>query len=129
MKRKFLQGMFCIMFMSVCCSNAIAQKKDKKNKTNTTAQAANGLADRKFWLSQMDKMVRPMMRSLAHDSLHINMPTAVSIHSDDPEGRRKAQYLEVLGRVLSGISPWLQCEGGDDSEKALRKQYREWALQ
>ena len=129
MKKNILQLVFCALLITICCNDANAQKKDKNNKTNTIAQAANGLADRKFWLSQMDKMVRPMMRSLAHDSLRINMPTAVSIRSDDPDGRRKAQYLEVLGRVLSGIAPWLQCEGGDAAEKALRKQYREWALQ
>jgi hypothetical protein len=39
------------------------------------------------------------------------------------------QYVEVLGRVLSGIAPWLQLEGGSKEEVSLRKQYREWTIQ
>jgi hypothetical protein len=34
----------------------------------------------------------------------------------------------VLGRVLSGIAPWLQTEGGSADEVVLRNQYRQWAL-
>jgi hypothetical protein len=85
--------------------------------------------DRQFWLNQLDKMVRPVLRSLAHDSLRINMPTTVSIHVDNAESRRRVAYLEVLGRTLSGIAPWLQLEGGNPEEAALRKQYRTWVLE
>ncbi|HEY4206167.1 MAG TPA: beta-galactosidase, partial [Puia sp.] len=70
------------------------------------SSGATGLEDRKFWIGQMDKMVRPVVRSLAHDSLRINMPTAVSIHIDNAEHRKKVAYLEILGRTLSGIAPW-----------------------
>ena len=85
-------------------------------------------ADRKFWLSQLDKMVRPVLRSLANDSLKIVMPKTVSIHIDNSEHRQKVAYVEILGRTLSGISPWLQLEGGDPQEVALRNQYRQWAI-
>jgi hypothetical protein len=40
------------------------------------------------------------------------MPQMTSIRVDNKEIRVKVQYLEVLGRVLSGISPWLQLEAG-----------------
>jgi len=89
----------------------------------------NTLTDRQFWLQDMDKMVRPVIQSLAHDSLRINMPQVTSIHIDNKEHRIKVQYVEVLGRVLSGIAPWLQLEGGDAAEVALRKQYRTWVIQ
>lgn len=85
--------------------------------------------DRAFWLKEMDKMCRPVLESLAHDSLMIKMPQRVSIRTDNKESRIKVQYVEVLGRVLSGIAPWLQCEEGNAEEKAMRKQYREWTLQ
>lgn len=57
------------------------------------------------------------------------MPKVTSVHVDDKENRIKVQYVEVLGRVLSGIAPWLQLEGGSVSEMALRKQYRQWVIQ
>jgi len=97
-----------------------AQKKKK---------SAENLSDRQFWLQQMDKMVRPVLYNLAKDSLRIAMPQVTSIHIDNKEHRIKVQYVEVLGRVLSGIAPWLQLEDGDAKEIALRKQYREWVLQ
>ncbi len=109
------------MMLLICfAGTAVAQKtKSKKNVV---------LGDRQFWLQQMDKMVRPVMYNLAKDSLRIVMPKVTSIHVDNKDHRIKVQYVEVLGRVLSGIAPWLQLEGGAPEEVALRKQYREWAL-
>ena len=109
------------LMMLICISGtALAQKtKSKKNVV---------LGDRQFWLQQMDKMVRPVMYNLAKDSLRIAMPKVTSIHVDNKDHRIKVQYVEVLGRVLSGIAPWLELEGGAPEEVALRKQYREWAL-
>ncbi|HEV2479970.1 MAG TPA: crosslink repair DNA glycosylase YcaQ family protein [Puia sp.] len=69
--------------------------------------SAQKTGDRPFWIAELDRIARPVMRSLAHDSLRINMPTAVSIHIDNAEARRKVAYLEILGRTLSGIAPWL----------------------
>ncbi|MRX74505.1 DUF2264 domain-containing protein [Pedobacter petrophilus] len=107
--------------MLICfAGTAVAQKtKSKKNVV---------LGDRQFWLQQMDKMVRPVIYNLAKDSLRLAMPKVTSIHVDNKDHRIKVQYVEVLGRVLSGIAPWLQLEGGAPEEVALRKQYREWAL-
>ncbi|PVH26957.1 DUF2264 domain-containing protein [Sphingobacterium corticibacter] len=85
--------------------------------------------DRAFWLAEMDKMARPVIRSLAHDSLRIAMPQVTSKNVDNREHRIQVQYLEVFGRVLSGIAPWLQLEGGDEEEQALRNQYRTWVIQ
>jgi len=100
---------------------ASAQKKNKGNKPGM-------ITDRQFWLQQMDKMVRPVIYNLANDSLRIAMPKITSIHVDNKEHRIKVQYVEVLGRVLSGIAPWLQSESGDKNEKALRLRYRRWVL-
>ena len=112
-----------VLLLALCWGGvAMAQKHIK-----TATQKEMG--DRPFWVAQLDKMVRPVIRSLAHDSLRINMPTTVSIHIDNAEQRQKVAYLEILGRTLSGIAPWLQLEGGNPEEVALRNQYREWVLQ
>jgi len=116
-----IKNIAAALMMLICIGGtAVAQKtKSKKNVV---------LSDRQFWLQQMDKMVRPVMYNLAKDSLRIAMPKVTSVHVDNKEHRIKVQYVEVLGRVLSGIAPWLQLEGGVPEEVALRKQYREWAL-
>jgi hypothetical protein len=111
-----------LLVLSVMTSITFAQKKTKIRQNQV-------LSDRQFWLAQMDKMVRPVIYNLAKDSLRIAMPQVTSLHVDNKEHRIKVQYVEVLGRVLSGIAPWLQLEGGSKQEVELRNQYREWALQ
>ncbi|RZL47342.1 MAG: DUF2264 domain-containing protein [Pedobacter sp.] len=111
------------IFLVILSISTSAFSQKKKTIKQTT------LTDRQFWLQQMDKMVKPVLYNLAKDSLKINMPKVTSIHVDNKEHRIKVQYVEVLGRVLSGIAPWLQLEGGDEKEVALRMQYREWVIQ
>lgn len=113
-----LSGFACMMVIMML--PAMAQKKKAVKEVTPT--------DREFWLAQMDKMVRPVLSSLAHDSLRIVMPQVVSNRTDNKENRVKVMYVEVLGRVLSGIAPWLQLEGGSPKEVALREQYRQWTL-
>ncbi len=74
-------------------------------------------------------MLRPVLRSLAHDSLRLNMPQMTSNRVDNREHRIKVQYVEVLGRALSGIAPWLSLNGGSVAERKLRDQYRTWTIQ
>lgn len=80
------------------------------------------------WLSYMDKLARPVMLNIANNKLKEEMPVELSPKIDNAEHRKKVAYLEAFARTLSGISPWLNNEGGSDEERALRIQYREWAL-
>jgi len=120
---KTLTKKLILSFIAIVFISAAAFSQKKKTSKQTT------LSDRQFWLQEMDKMVKPVLYNLAKDSLKINMPQVTSIHIDNKEHRIKVQYVEVLGRVLSGIAPWLQLEGGDAAEVALRKQYRTWVIQ
>lgn len=95
-----------------------AQDKKVSQKTN-----------RDFWLQEMERMVKPTLYSLSKDSLRIVMPRVTSEQVDNREHRIAVQYLEIVGRVLSGVAPWLQSEGGSVEEIELRKQYREWTIQ
>ncbi len=92
------------------------------------AQNNTGVADRKLWLSYMDKIARPVISNLAQDKLKQNMPIVLSDRIDNAQSRAKVAYLEAFARTLSGIAPWLNLEGGDADEVKLRTQYREWAL-
>lgn len=96
---------------------------------DTTAQKNTAMAsDRQFWLEHLDKLARPILTSMAKDSLKIKMPVALSIRSDNPKNRKAAAYLEAFARLLSGISPWLNLEDGSVKEKALRTEFRELVL-
>ncbi|MBS1607000.1 MAG: DUF2264 domain-containing protein [Bacteroidetes bacterium] len=84
--------------------------------------------DRKVWLDYMDKVARPVLSALADGRLRETMPVVLSRIVDNKETRSRVTYLEAWGRLLSGIGPWLNSEGGGREEVGLRRQYREWAL-
>lgn len=86
------------------------------------------VSDRKLWLTYMDKIARPVLSNLAAGQLKEKMPVTLSPHVDNKEARLRASYLEAFGRTLSGISAWLNGEGGNAEEAALRNQYRAWAI-
>ncbi|GAB4056060.1 DUF2264 domain-containing protein [Spirosoma litoris] len=123
--KKFNTRFFIACLIALATYSALyAQKKP----TAKSVKNAPTVSDRQFWLAEMDKMVRPVIYSLAQDSLRIVMPKVVSKRIDNKDHRIQVQYVEVLGRVLSGIAPWLQGEGGSAEEVTLRNQYRKWVL-
>lgn len=98
--------------------------------TGSSVPAQNKTAGdgRMEWVRVMDKVVRPVFENMANNQLRAVMPKEISPVSDNPKHRIEAQYLEALGRALSGVGPWLQQEGGSTEEIRLRKQYRKWVL-
>jgi hypothetical protein len=121
--RAALNRLWIIVLLFIIAAGTLcAQRKTAVKK------APPSLTDRQVWLAEMDKMVRPVIYSLAQDSLRIIMPQVTSKRVDNKEQRIQVQYLEVLGRVLSGIAPWIQSEGGMPEEIALRNKYRNWVL-
>ena len=93
-----------------------------------SAQQNTGAGERVQWLQLMDKIARPVIYNLANDELKENMPEDISPVSDNPKERVSDQYLEALGRTLSGIAPWLQSDSGSTAEIQLREQYRTWTI-
>jgi hypothetical protein len=94
------------------------------------AQQVNktGKADREYWLSCLDRVAGPVLSNLADDRLKEKMPVVLSERTDNRELRSQVAYLEAFGRVMSGIAPWLNAEGGDKKEQALRNKYRNWSV-
>ncbi|MEJ7589516.1 MAG: DUF2264 domain-containing protein [Ferruginibacter sp.] len=86
------------------------------------------IKDRHFWLDHLDKLARPVLTNLAKDELKKNMPVELSVRSDNPAIRKNAAYLEAFARLLCGIAPWLNLDGGSRQEQALRTEYRKLAL-
>ena len=96
--------------------------------TGSAARAPAVKDDRELWLEYLDKVARPVLSALAEDRLREVMPVVLSVRIDNKEERSRVTYLEAWGRVLSGIAPWLNGEGGSVAEVALRQQYRDWAV-
>jgi hypothetical protein len=86
------------------------------------------VSDRKLWLQHLDKLARPVLSNLAAGTLRQNMPVILSPKVDNAGSRAQVAYLEAFGRVLTGIAPWLNGEGGTKEEIVLRDQYRSWTL-
>jgi hypothetical protein len=93
-----------------------------------TAQSKRTADDREYWLSNLDKVARPVFFNLANNNLKVKMPVLLAPNSDNKEIRLRVAYLEAFGRTLSGIGPWLNLEGGSIAEQKLRNHYREWAV-
>lgn len=109
MRRLFLLNVFLLMLMHCGFSQQI---------TN----------ERTAWVQMLDKVSRPVLYNLANDQLKEKMPKDISSVSDNPTERIADQYLEALGRTLSGLAPWLQSDGGTLAEIKLRTDYRNLAI-
>ncbi len=82
-----------------------------------------GLQDRTYWADTLYRVVRPLFSALADRQLRQRMPVEVA----HPRPRDHVSHLEAFGRALAGVAPWLEAEGLDDQEAALRDEVLRWA--
>jgi hypothetical protein len=92
-------------------------------KTNTVVKS-----DRTTWLSYLDKLAKPVLTNLAANTLKAKMPVVLAKNIDNVASRTQVSYLEAFGRLMCGIAPWLNGEGGSAQEVAMREQYRALSL-
>ncbi|MDR0536661.1 MAG: DUF2264 domain-containing protein [Tannerellaceae bacterium] len=86
---------------------------------STAQEAASGKEDRAFWLGTLTKLAEPVLSNLSAGTLKKNMPYESLI-----DGRQSPSYLEAVGRLLCGISPWLESGPDDNTEEGrLRRRY------
>ncbi len=93
------------------------------------APASTGADTRAEWLGYVKRVSDPVLKALSRRELRKVMP--VEAAPGVKEARSVGTHLEALGRLISGIAPWLELEpsvGESAAETALRKQYREWSL-
>ena len=80
-----------------------------------------GGSDRDYWISVLTRIAHPVLTSLSERKLKSTMPVEVA-HGNAAD-RREYTYLEALGRLLSGMSPWLESGESGGHEGELRRQY------
>jgi hypothetical protein len=88
---------------------------DKEIPTVEKSTLEPGLADRRYWVSVADRIARPVLAALANRRLKATMP----VERKTPD-RPHFTHLEAIGRLLCGISPWLELGPDDTPEGRLR---------
>ena len=79
------------------------------------------VVDRKYWLNVLTHIATPLLESLSKGELKKNMP--VECKPGKEADRRKVTYLEAFGRLMAGMSPWLELGVDETEEGQLRKKY------
>ena len=77
--------------------------------------------DRQVWITNLDRIARPLLGNLAAGTLKKNMP--VESNNSDLKKRFEVTHLEGLGRTIVGISPWLELGPDGTPEGRLRAEY------
>jgi hypothetical protein len=75
-----------------------------------------GSQARKYWLSVLQRLSNPILENLSKRELKKVMP----VEAANPTDRRRYTHLEALGRLLAGISPWLELReinGAEENEQ------------
>ncbi len=81
--------------------------------------------DREYWVQVLTRVAHPVLQALSERNLKAEMP--VEAPHGNVADRRQFTYLEAMGRLLTGIAPWLESGPQSGPEGALRKQYAEWS--
>ncbi len=84
----------------------------------TPAAIPTGSDDRRYWISVLEKISRPVLENLSRRELKRNMPV------EEQPGAKRAPFthLEAFGRLLCGIAPWLALEKLSADEQKLQSE-------
>jgi hypothetical protein len=102
-------------------------------KASTIAASAGGSApaasssDRDYWVAVLSRIADPVLSALSQLKLKVLMP--VEAPHGNLADRRQYTYLEALGRLLAGMSPWLESGESSGHEGERRRRYCELARQ
>jgi hypothetical protein len=88
-------------------------------------EASSKPSDREYWVGLLTRIAHPVLSALAQQKLKASMPVEAP-HGNTAE-RRQYTHLEALGRLLAGMSPWLESGDGNGQEAELRRHYSDLA--
>lgn len=77
----------------------------------------NGAQARRIWIDHLIKVAMPVLEAAAVGKLRQKM----QIQEHEGTNRRDFSYFECAGRLLCGISAWLDCPLPEGEEKELQK--------
>lgn len=88
----------------------------------TNEKIESGAEQRDYWTALAARLAEPVLVALANRQLRESMPVESKQGDRDRADRAQSTHLEAMGRLLTGLAPWLEL-GADDSpesEKRLR---------
>jgi hypothetical protein len=92
--------------------------------TEATQERAFGpRSDREVWTAVLRRLADPVLTNLANGTLRRRMPVEQAAGAK----RESVTHLEALGRLIAGISPWIELPADDTAEGRLRLQYADLA--
>ena len=77
-----------------------------------------GVEDRAYWISILERLAKPVLSALAEHRLKASLPIYQHPKGKD---RETVTHLEAVGRLLTGIAPWLGCTGLAGEEAKLQQ--------
>lgn len=84
----------------------------------------DGLAQRAYEVNTLTRIADPVLQALSKNQLKKTMPVEAKVAKD----RVYSTYLEAFGRLLAGMSPWLELGPDQTEEGQLRKKYIDLAV-
>lgn len=126
-RRKFLLNTMAAGATTLLAGSSEAQISAGSTSSSTTP--SSGQEDRAFWLALLERVSEPVLHALSERRLRATMP--VEAAPGQAAARAVGSPLEAIGRLLSGLAPWLELEPSAQEprqETALRSRYRRWAL-
>ncbi|MEO6817862.1 MAG: DUF2264 domain-containing protein [Edaphobacter sp.] len=126
-RRKFLLNTMAAGATTLLANNGNAQTSAAH--ASSTTMPASGAYDRAAWLALLEQVSEPVLYALSERRLRATMP--VEAAPGQAAARSIGSPLEAIGRLLSGLAPWLELEPSAEEPKqetALRIRYRKWAL-
>lgn len=83
-----------------------------------------GSDDRRYWVNVLQRIAHPVLTHLANRQLKARMPIEAHPTSKD---RPRYSHLEAIGRLLTGIAPWLESPLSTGEGGKLQMEYAELA--
>lgn len=126
-RRKFLLNAMAAGATTLLAGSSNAQTSSASTTSDT--MPSSGADDRATWLALLERVSEPVLHALSERRLRATMP--VEAAPGQAAARAIGSPLEALGRLLSGLAPWLELEPSAQEprqETALRSRYRKWAL-
>jgi hypothetical protein len=108
-------------FISLIPAMGIAGSAISVKGIDSLVQKSDFADSREYWVSVLAKIADPVLNSLSNETLRKDMP--VECMPSENESRKEVTYLEAFGRLLAGISPWLELGVDNSREGLLRKKY------
>lgn len=84
-------------------------------------------SDRDYWIAVLTRIAEPVLLALSQRTLKAVMPVEAP-HANSAD-RREYSHLEALGRLLAGMSPWLESGDNTGAGSELRRRYSDLARQ